>query len=81
MQFALAAQLLLTVVPHAPFMALLRHVSHGSPFELMRPGVVQYSLAHWVAHGPLPQTQLAMYWKNAALPPAQSVWQQLMQFC
>ena len=43
------------------------------------PGDTQYSVLHAVAHGPLPQMQLAMYWKYV-LPP-QFAWQQLKHPC
>jgi hypothetical protein len=55
--------------------SVLRQLAQGSVLEFTRPGVAQYSLAHADAQGPLPlaQTQLAMSWKNALLPPMHPV--------
>jgi hypothetical protein len=81
LQAGLAGHSLFTVVPQLPFSAVPRHMAHGSEELFTWPGVVQYSLAHWLVHGPPLHTQLAMYWKNACEPLVQFCWQQPTQAC
>jgi hypothetical protein len=66
-----------TALPQLPLSAVLMQSAQGSVSEFTVPGMMQYSVAHWVEHPPVSlHTQFAMSWKYAVLPPVQADWQQ-----
>jgi hypothetical protein len=85
LQFVWPWHAVMGLVAHMPPLpvAVPMQLAQESVLEFTEPGVAQYSVAHFVAHGPEPllQTQSAMSWKNWVEPPAQSVWQQSTHAC